>query len=370
MNIGIDAKWFFLGNPSGRVVIRNLLKELLQEDFENQYYVFLRKEDRGKRFPYNRANVCLVYIWSKNNMLSNVFVTPYFARKYKIDVFFYQYFGPFIKFSKVVTLIHDVIFESHPQYFSRRERLYFAPMRLLASRADLLTTTSASEKKRLLQYGYGTSEKIIITYWGVDSRFIDIRSYAKPTLDALQEKFQLPKKFVLYVGRLNYRKNIHTLIDAFQKISEDISLVLAGSYDWKMFDVNRYISERGLEKRVQLLGFVSDDDLPVLYALSQAFCFVSYEEGFGLPPLEAMACGVPVIVADCGSLPEVCGTAGIYVDPHNPATIATAIETVVRNKYLAEQHKELGRDQAAAFTWQRAARQYISLFNSLHKSGQ
>jgi glycosyltransferase involved in cell wall biosynthesis len=370
MNIGIDAKWFFKGNPSGRVVIRNLLRELLQADSENQYYIFLRKEDRDKFFPYNKPNVRLVYIWGKNNMLSNVFVTPYFAMKYKIDVFLYQYFGPFIKFSKVVTLIHDVIFESHPQYFSRSERLYFAPMRLLASRADLLTTTSASEKKRLLQYGYGTSEKIVITHWGADDRFIEKKYYTKSRLDTLQEKYQLPEKFALYVGRLNYRKNIHTLIDAFQEVSNDISLVLAGGYDWKMFDVRRFISERGLEKRIQLLGFVPDDDLPALYALSHAFCFVSFDEGFGLPPLEAMTCGVPVIVADKGSLPEVCGTAGIYVDAHNPSAIAIAVETVIQNKDLAERHKELGKEQAAFFTWQRVAKQYISLFNSFQKVGR
>lgn len=364
MNIGIDAKWFFKGNPSGKVVVQNLTRELLRIDQKNQYYIFLRHDDKNEFFPYSAPNVHLVYIWAKNNMLSNVFVTPYYARKWKIDVFLYQYFSPFIRFSRSVVLIHDVIFESHPHFFSKKELLYFKRIRLLAKKADRIVTISDSEKERLIQYKYGSQEKIEVIHLGVAEKFSP-RIAATAKQDVMN-KYNLKGNFVLYVGRLNLRKNIHNLINAFRFVEDkDIKLVLAGGYDWKMFDVKKFIQDNDLEEQVKLLGFVADGDLAPLYAASDIFCFVSYDEGFGLPPLEAMASGVPVVVANKGSLPEICREAGIYVDPDQPESIAEAINKISRDPELSAQLKEMGVRRASAFTWEESARKYLNLFEEV-----
>lgn len=364
MNIGIDAKWFFKGNPSGRVVIQNLLKEFLSIDKSNQYFIFLRKEDAGKKFPFIQDNVHLVYIWSKNNMLSNFFVTPYYAYKFKIDVFLYQYFGPIIKYSKVITLIHDVIFESNPEYFSIKERVYFKPMRFLARHADKIVTISRNEKNRLIKFNYANSEKINVIHLGVSEVYSKNTFLKESTIESIKSKYKLPENFVLYVGRLNYRKNIHNLIKAFQFVEDnELKLVLAGGYDWKMFDVKKFITEQNLNDKVQVLGFVDDNELPYLYKLSTLFCFISFDEGFGLPPLEAMATGTPVIVADRGSLPEVCGGAGIYVDPNDPKKIGETINSIYSNESLRDDLAKKSINQAVLFNWKNTAKKYLDLFN-------
>ncbi|HEU4470466.1 MAG TPA: glycosyltransferase family 1 protein [Flavisolibacter sp.] len=367
MRIGIDAKWFFKGNPSGKVVVRNLVRELLAADKVNEYFIFLRKEDRGQEFPYQLPNVRLVYIWGGNNLLSNALVTPFYARRYRIDVFLYQYFGPLFKFSKVVTLIHDVIFESHPEYFSFKERLYFRPMRFLARKADRIVTISQNERNRLIRYRYGSAGSIEAVHLGVSDRF-RAAELSPSEQERVRKKYGLPPDFVLYVGRLNLRKNIHHLIEAFSHMNgSELKLVLAGSYDWKMFDVPQYINKLGLSEKVHLAGFVDDMDLPVIYQMACIFCFVSYEEGFGLPPLEAMASGTPVVVAHKGSLPEVCGEAGVYVDPDQPEQIAAAIRELERDAGLLARKKEMVLDRSADFTWRQTAEKYLDVFNSVWK---
>jgi glycosyltransferase involved in cell wall biosynthesis len=137
---------------------------------------------------------------------------------------------------------------------------------------------------------------------------------------------------------------------------------LAGSYDWKMFDVKSFIAEHNLQNRVQLLGFVDDVDLPLLYHLSKIFCFISFDEGFGLPPLEAMASGKPVIVANKGSLPEVCGSAGIYVDPNNPKQIGEAITKLISSPTRIIEMSAKGLKQASNFSWKKTGEEFLKMF--------
>jgi glycosyltransferase involved in cell wall biosynthesis len=366
MNIGIDAKWFFKGNPSGRVVVQNLVASLLSADHINRYFIFLRNEDKGLEFPYVYPNLQIVYIWGRNNMISNVLVSPYYARKYGIDVFLYQYFSPFLKFSKTIVLIHDVIFETNAEFFTTRERLYFKPMRFLSRFANRVVTVSENEKNRLIQYRYGKVQRVVAVHLGVNEIYTEITSQKASSLAFIKEKLGLPENFALYVGRLNLRKNIDNLIRAFQYVKDkNLKLVLAGSYDWKMFDVKKFIKEYGLEERVQLIGFVESEDLPALYSASKVFCFISHEEGFGLPPLEAMACGIPVVVANRGSLPEICADAGFYVEPKDPEMVSQAINKLLHDTALWEEMSHRCKNQAAKFSWNETARKYIALFDQV-----
>lgn len=353
MKIGIDAKWFYDGPPSGRVVVRNLVKYLIENNKKHEFFIFLDRRFKSLKFPYMSGNVHLVYLWAGINLVSNVLFVPWVGRKLGLDVFVAQYWSPFFSRFIRVTYIHDVIFETSPEYFTWKERLYFLPTRSLARRAHHICTVSESEKQRLLRLHYSVSEKISVIYNGVDLNRFKQRSEQGPKLLLKAvEKLRLPSEFLLYVGRLNMRKNLDNLLKAISLLKHTpIPLVLAGEADRKAFDPSKALKQFGLENRLIVTGYVQDDLLPALYSLAKVFCYVSCDEGFGLPPLEAMASGVPVVVANVGSILEVCGEAGNYVDPTNPTQIASMIEMLLTDELLYQNKKVIGLERVKHFSW-------------------
>jgi len=214
MKIGIDAKWFFEGPPSGRVVIRNLVKHLIELPPNDELYIILDKRAEGLDFPYQRPHVHLVYVWGGVNMLSNIFVVPFSAWNLHLDVLVFQNFSPLFSNFKRHAYIHDVLFKTHPQFYTRTERLYLWPLKYLAWFAHRLCTVSATEKKRMSEIGYGDERRIDVVYHGVDEEFMPRERQDGAALQAVAEKYALPDSFILYVGRLNVRKNVFNLLRA------------------------------------------------------------------------------------------------------------------------------------------------------------
>jgi glycosyltransferase involved in cell wall biosynthesis len=362
MNIGIDAKWFFTGNPSGRTIIRNLLCPLVAQGQGHRFYIFLKQSDRKHRFPLKDENIRLVYVPSLMNMITNLLILPLATYVYKIDLCVFQYFAPLFSRGKRITFIYDVIFHEHPEFFTLRERLYFLPMKMMAKRAHLVCTDSSSERKRLIRYGYNHPDRIETVYLGKSDAFRPIEYFSLNDQVSVKQRYGLPERFVLYVGRLNERKNIRTLIRAMPLLADrTISFVLSGSKDWKMSPIAEEIKKSGIENRIIQTGFVDDADLPVLYSLAKVFCYVSYDEGFGLPVLEAMASGVPVVAANTGSLPEICGEAGNYVNPHDPADVAAMIYILLTDEKLYAEKRRKGMERAKDFTWDKTAKRLMTL---------
>lgn len=362
LRIGFDAKWFFSGNPSGRVIVRNILDQWLTRPGPHEFYIFLKKEDRFKDFPYQGPHIHPVYVWGRINLLSNLLAVPLKARSLKLDAVIFQYFSPLFSHFKRIVFINDAIYRSHPEYFTLMERLYFSPIRFLARRAHRVCTISESEKGRLVRHKFSPEERIDVVHLGVDKRFKPQPAHDSIALAGVISTYRLPEKFLLYVGRLNARKNLPNLLKALALLKDrSMPLVLAGAYDWKMFDLGPLIGELGIGHRVIYTGFVEDRHLPALYSLAGIFCYVSFDEGFGLPPLEAMASGVPVVVANSGSLPETCGNAGNYVDPFDPADIARAIDLLLADRDLYEKQRNIGLDRAARFTWEQSAANLLSV---------
>jgi glycosyltransferase involved in cell wall biosynthesis len=325
------------------------------------------KKDNNKAFPYKGNNIHLIYIWANNNLISNVFIVPYYGRTLDLDVIVFQNFPGNSRYYASVSFIHDTLFLSHPQYYTYWERLYFAPLRMLSRKATRICTISIEEKKRLLRYGYKNNENDIdVIYHGVSDTFKPIEYYSKDTLDTIKRTYHLPNQYLLFVGRLNERKNIYHLVRAIPYLSDkDIPLVIVGEKDWKMFDLDHLIKKVGIKNRIVFTGPIYNDDLACVYALAKIFCFPSYAEGFGLPPLEAMAAGVPVVVSNTTSLPEVCGDAGTYVNPYSAKEIAAAIEKLLEDKTYYNQQRERGINQAAKFTWDAAAQRLLKTCESL-----
>jgi len=362
MRIGIDGRWFFRGNPSGRVVVRNLVRQLAEHHPEHEYVVFLSRRDRCRPFPWPLPNVHPVFLPDAIGLLSVCFLLPWKAAKLGLDACVSFNFPPLAGKYKKIIWINDVIFLEHPEFFTWKEIFYFWPIRILARLADTICTISRSEMERMARLGLVPGARIAHVPIGSDPRYRPAAGHEPARLRSVRERCDLPERFLLYIGRMNIRKNIQNLLEAMLLIRDrEIKLFLAGKYEGKMFDLPIQIAKLGLNDRVVLLDEVADEDLPALYALATVFCFVSFAEGFGLPPLEAMASGVPVVVSNRDSLPEVCGEAGTYVEPDRPGEIAAAIDSLLDDPALRERKRELGLKRAGMFSWRESAQKLNQL---------
>ena len=353
MKIGFDAKWFFDGPPSGRLVVVNHAHNLLAIQSDHDIYLFLDRRMRNRAFPFEHPRLHRVYVWADNNLLANLWSVPRAAHRMGLDVVIFQNFVPVTARFARVAFVYDVIFESHPEYYTWKERVYFRPLKSLSKRAERICTLSAAEKARMVHYMYGRPEVIDIVPLGVDQGFKPREAHDSSFLAELAKRLRLPPRFLLFVGRLNIRKNLLNLLKAVALLrDQQIPLVIVGTRDWKMFDISGLVDSLGIRVRVIFTGSLPEDDLRGVYALATVFCFPSFEEGFGVPPIEAMASGVPVVVSDRSSFPEICGSAGIYVDPHDPAAIARAIDSLLEDPALAARKRAEGLERAKSFTWE------------------
>ena len=216
-----------------------------------------------------------------------------------------------------------------------------------------MITISENEKLRIATYGYSERSNIFVIHNGVD-HFLQLRNDSKKNNFELSN-LKIEDDYVLYVGRINDRKNVKNLLVAMSLIQTNIKLIIVGASDWKN-SVEANISDKIIHT-----GFVSESTLQELYKNAKAFVFVSYEEGFGLPPLEAMVNEVPVIVSNTSCFPEICGNAPIYVDPDNTIEIANEIDRVCNDLDLRRNMISLGKEVAAKYTWSGHVQKLISL---------
>ena len=355
IKVGIDAKWYFNGPISNKIVIQNIVNELLrQKNDEVEYYFFLDKnfKERFSELAAINPDIKIVPVWSRINMLANIIIIPYLANKLKLDFVIFQNFCSFIGNFKKILYIHDVLFLDFPQYFSKKELLYYNFMPLLAKAADHIITISRSEKDRLINHRISKGEEISVIYHGIDAHFKPLEQYDPMLIDALNKKYDLPPKYILFVGRINERKNITNLLKALPLVKDkEIVLVIVGATDHKVTNVDKHIANLRLQSRVLFLKELPQEDMYKVYARSTLFCFLSFAEGFGLPPLEAMKCGIPVIVSNRTALPEVCGEAALYINPNNPDDIADKINDLLNNNKKYELMHNLSLVHSSNFSW-------------------
>jgi glycosyltransferase involved in cell wall biosynthesis len=370
MRIGIDAKWYFSGPVSTRVILHNLLPHLFNSNQEHQWFVFLDDKDKDEDFPFKHANIHKIYLRVPTNMFSNLFIVPRHARRLKLDTVVFQTFPGIGKGFSSISFIHDILFKRFPQYFTWKERLYFIPLPFFTRRADRVVATTDFVKRELLTYRFiQSTSRVDIVPLGVNADFKPLEKQDKNLANKIKDKYNLPADFILFVGRLNARKNIESLVQALALLhDESTMLVITGKEDWKKTDFKNVIKNPDIRRRICMTGPVSDDEINVLFAMAKIFCFPSFAEGFGLPPLEAMASGVPVVVSNSTSLPEVCENAAIYVDPHQPESIAEGINKLLENETLYNRMKSEGLQRANLFTWDVTADRLMkSIMNSVKK---
>jgi glycosyltransferase involved in cell wall biosynthesis len=251
-----------------------------------------------------------------------------------------------------------VLFRNFPQYFTWQEKLYFKPLKWTTSFADRIITTTLYVRDELVRLHYANrSQRIAIAPLGVSKNFKPRDQFDREFLQRTAEKYRLPARYLLFVGRLNRRKNIRGLIQALHFVKDkNIFLVIAGRRSWKKPAISRLLSKTEISRRIIFTGSVdAGDELAAIYAMSTIFCFPSFAEGFGLPPLEAMASGIPVIVSNTTSMPEVCGNAALFVAPHDIKDIAEKINQLLDNDMLYALKAKEGITWAAQFTWKKTA---------------
>ncbi|MEP6729986.1 MAG: glycosyltransferase family 1 protein [bacterium] len=362
MKIGIDAKWFFDGPPSGRRVVRSLVHSLVDLAGDHELHFFLDARAAGNTPAGVSAERCH-YVWGGVNQIANMLGVPREADRLGLDAVVYQNFAPpRVGRSHVrVAFIHGILFAERPEFFTWRERMYFSPLRTLAAGSDRVCTVSESEKARIVRHGYARAEHVDVVPNAVDDVFVPRDKLDPARVDAVLRAANVHEPFVLYVGRLSAGKNVAALVRAMARVTTPgLTLVIVGAADRTCSDLPTIAREAGVADRALFLGAMGDDALAALYASAAVFCFPSLDESFGLPPLEAMAAGTPVVASDRPAIRETCGDAAVYIDPMDEVAIAAAIDALMRDPARRCELRQAGIARACNFTWRRSAEHLLS----------
>lgn len=266
-----------------------------------------------------------------------------------------------------VVTIHDLSFLKLPQYADPGLRDYLTErVPVSVARAARIVADSENTRRDILELLDTPEDKVAVVYAGIEPRFRRVDDSEQ--LARVRKRYQLPELFVLFVGTIEPRKNLGRLISAYAEMRRQTGLphqlVISGSKGWLYEAIFAQVTREGLDQNVLFSGFVRDEDLPALYTLADLFVFPSLYEGFGLPPLEAMACGTPVVASRNSSLPEVLGSAALFADAEDINGLADAMARVLGDPALRSQLTRSGRVQAARFTWEDAARQLINAYEA------
>ena len=347
-----------------------LLDALLTYDDSNEYVVFYNDAAHLGRFPKAREIVLpgrspLARLWREHVLL------PLACKRERVELLHCPKSAvPFFSPCPVVVTLHDLIPLTHPETEKLAARIYWRIQIPVAARRSSYIITDSEFARGEIMAMFGTpADRISAVMLGFNPEMIERKTAGDK--ERVSAKYGLPERYILYVGTIQPRKNIQTLVEAFNLLKRDHaiphSLVIVGRKGWLYNDLFARIRELGLENDVIFTGFVPDEELPAIYDGADVFSYLSFFEGFGLPPLEAMACGVPIVVSNTTSLPEVVGDAGIAVGPHDVAAVADAIFGILNDPQLAAAFRERGMERSALFSWEHCARETLAIYNSIGK---
>jgi glycosyltransferase involved in cell wall biosynthesis len=367
IRIGLDLHTLHSLMQGSRTYIYNLTKALLEIDRSSEYYLYLPHGIDADSVPGGK-NACSRSIWPDIRSIRLTVGFPARLAADHVDVFHCQYMAPLFSPCPYVVTIHDIIHEIHPEFYPGNLARMMKLLYPLSARRSAQVITGSDYSKGLINRIYRVPlERIAVTPYAVSDEF-------KPEPDAgrceqTAAKYGIHGRYILFVGRIEPRKNIIGLLDAYDLVRErhgsDHKLVVVGMMDPLFKDFHEAIQSRKADKNVIFAGGVSQEDLPCVYSGADLFVYPSFAEGFGLPVLEAMACGVPVITSESGSLPEVVGDAGILLAPGDTSRLAETILDVLNDPDLRTDMTQKGLKQAARFSWRRTAEQTLDVYRKI-----
>ena len=380
MHIGIDFTAAVRQRAGIGRYTRNLVRALAEIDLTNHYRLFAadpgnksKEEVWPANFQVRRVPLSdrwLQILWQRLRI-----PLPIQLLVGKLDLFHSPDFVlPPVGSAPALVTVHDLSFLRVPECFVPGFAAYLeSAVSRAVRRAGHVLADSSSTRSDLVELMGVDEARITVLHPGVEPRFRPVGDADE--LARVRTTYRLPAQFVLGLGTLQPRKNFGVLIGAFAQAvlsspaeCRDLHLVIVGERGWMYDDVLSKASTTGVRERVHLVGFVADEHLPALYSLASVFAFPSLYEGFGLPILEAMACGVPVVAADNSSLPEVAGEAAVLFDAHDEAALAQALVLLQSDLGLRKRLVQEGLERAGNFSWSRAADQLLELYVAIGRN--
>lgn len=382
MNIGIDVNCIIFEKAGFGRYTYNLVKNLLKIDRKNHFFLyvsFIRHQTERTKILSNliketkAKNVTVRIIpipaaWKE--FLMGLPISIKLFIKDPLDVYFAPHFAGipqkgFDNKTRMVVAIHDLVFQKFPQHRGRKlSNYYLKRTKIALKQAKNIIAVSNSTKRDLQQYFKLQNKKIIVIPEAATENFKVCKN--KKLIEEKTSKY-IPRdtKFLLSVATLEPRKNLSLIIKAFallpNNLKKEYKIVFVGGAGWNNKILSRTIKNYNLESKVISTGFAEEDVLPYIYNRASIFIYPSLYEGFGLPPLEAMASGTPVVASNCSSLPEVIGSAGILIDPKSEEELASAIKRILLSERLSKKMSLRGLKQAKKFSWEEAARKTLKV---------
>jgi glycosyltransferase involved in cell wall biosynthesis len=368
MRIGFDATSLCRKITGIETYTLNLAKALLESDADNEYVLFFRRQIHPELEAFRgRAEMLL---GPASQIVCEQVWLPGMRRRRKLDLVHYPAFppgwrtrGPF------VMTVFDGTLWRNPDWLSWKARRYMAPLTLRAARgAAKVLTISEFSRSEILKFTGAAPENVVNAGIAISPAFGPVDDERRR--GEVRVKYGLPPEYVLSVGSFEPRKNLGVLLEAWARLCREVpgwsrNLVLAGRRAWGAEEIEARIGSLGLKFGVVIADYIAAGDLPAVYAMAEVFVFPSLYEGFGLPPLEAMACGTPVVCSRAPALPEAVGEAAELFDPGDVPALAAALRRVAGNRPLREKLREAGLARAAAFSWTSVARRVQGLYNGL-----
>lgn len=362
MRISVDAHAIGCRLTGNEVYIRNLLKQFARLDEDSELIAYISDQSVKADLP-SRIHTRAV---SKNPYKRLGLDLPQHLLRDRPDLLHVQYTGPLFSAAPLVVSVHDVSFLEYPHYFTRFRSLQLRlTVQKTVHRAARVLTPSEYSRRAILKHYRIPEEKVIVVPNAVAHQFRPIEREVART--AMQRKFGIRRPFILTVGDLQPRKNHLGLLHAFEDVLQaqpklPHDLVFVGKESWYSPDLHREVNRSPVRDRVHFAGFVDDADLVKFYGACDLFVFPSFYEGFGLPILEAMACGRAVACSRATAMPEVANAAGILFDPGSKQEIARAMLDVLLNSELRVRLERLGVHRAAAFSWEKSAARTLDVY--------
>ena len=368
LRIAIDAHSVGAGLAGNESYITNLIEALAETDTVNRYTLYVTKRAAIERFSNRWPHVTLRTTLPHTPLVRIPLTLAAELRRRPVDVLHVQYTAPPFAPCAVVATIHDLSFEHLPETFKRRSRIQLRlTVRRTARAAAHIIVPSEYTRRDIIETYQIPPERVSVTPLAAAPHF-------KPVIDE-SERSRVMKlyglqdqNYILAVGSIHPRKNLVRLIAAYSDLrrlrpqAKLPQLALVGKRGWLYGETLRAVEEHGVNGNIIFTGYVPEKDLPALYTNALCFVYPSYYEGFGLPPLEAMQCGAPVIAGDRTSLPEVVGDAGLLIDPFDERALAVALARVIDDEKLRRELRAKGLERARIFNWRETARQTLQAY--------
>ncbi len=365
MRIGIDARLVFYSKAGIGQYIIHLARGLAQLKTPDDSFLLLQSHKDATKI-INNHNFARAPLWTPSHHRLEQQALRLETGRLGLDLLHSpDFIPPFKRNYKSVITVHDLAFLLYPQFMTRESARYYGQIDHAVRSTDHIIAVSQATKQDLIKLLGVPQEKITVIYEGINPKYRQIDKTQAATF--VKNTFGLEPGFIFFISTIEPRKNIPTLLKSYRLLKDRYGcqekLVLAGSKGWLFEEVDETVKKHKLDNDVILLGRVRDSEVNYLYNAASMLVYPSFYEGFGLPPLEAMNCGTPVIVSNIKVMPEVVGDAALLIDPHDEEALAIAMNRLLTDNTLRQELITKGLKRASIFSWEQTARETLDVYH-------